>query len=157
MLGTIGVGDARWLPFLGLCPRVAHLMILRPLKPRGMLAQARSHTLTNRRRKLRHSPVEKDPRQRPLKVLAQSGKGLLEYVGDSRVLAAPWALVGEVVGEDLGDGMRVRDGHQLVVFGDVLPVVDEDGLDVVRDGELDGGAGVEALVLGGVSVWQFST
>ena len=37
----------------------------------------------------------------------------------------------EVVFEDLVDRVDVGDWHQLLVLGDVLPVVDEEGLDVI--------------------------
>lgn len=57
-------------------------------------------------------------------------------VGD--VLGAPTAAgyVGTVVLENAGDGLRARELHQLLLAGDVVPVVDELVLQLIRDDHL---------------------
>lgn len=66
-------------------------------------------------------------------------------------------LVGEVVLEDSGHGLGVRERDKLVVFCDVLPVVDEHGLNVIRDGEIDHGFAVEGVLLCMVSLVDWRT
>lgn len=57
-------------------------------------------------------------------------------------------LVRQVVLEHFGDGFGVGEGHELVVLGDVFPVVDEHGLDVVWYGDVDHGLVVKGVLLG---------
>jgi hypothetical protein len=82
-----------------------------------------------------------------VKVLAQAVDGLLEDIELRRPLLTPLALVVEVVVENDIDWLGVRDRDQLVLVGDVLPVVDEQALEQVRDRELDRGSVVERLLL----------
>jgi hypothetical protein len=60
--------------------------------------------------------------------------------------------VGEVVVEDLIDGVHVRQRDKLVVLGDILPVVNEHRLKMVGHGQLDGGPVVEVVLLRLVSI-----
>jgi hypothetical protein len=55
--------------------------------------------------------------------------------------------VGEVVVEDLIDGVHVRQRDKLVVLGDILPVVDEHCLKMVGHRQLDGGTVVKVVLL----------
>jgi len=57
------------------------------------------------------------------------------------------ALVGEIVVEDLGDGLLVGEGDKLLVLGDVFPIVDEEGLEMVGDRNLNRWAAVEGVLL----------
>lgn len=84
-------------------------------------------------------PVEEDPGERPLKVLSKTSKSLLKNIRKRGALFAMGPLVSEVIINNLVDGVRMRDGNELVVLGDVLPVVYENGLDVVGDREFDRG------------------
>ncbi len=55
--------------------------------------------------------------------------------------------MGKVVVEDLLNGVNMREGNKLLVLCDVLPVVDKQGLNMVGNGELDGGPVVEVILL----------
>lgn len=93
-------------------------------------------------------PVKQDATEALVKVLAESGNGLLHDIERGAIGVAVGALVVEVRLQDLVDGVRVRQGQDLLVLGDVLPVVDEDGLQVVRQVKLDRRPGVECILLG---------
>lgn len=82
-------------------------------------------------------PVQENSAEALVKVLAQSGDGLLQYIKRSRALNAVGALIDKVVIQDLVDWMRMRQGNQLLVLGDVLPIVNQKTLDVIWDRELD--------------------
>ncbi len=62
-----------------------------------------------------------------------------------RVTVGP--LRDEIVVDNLVDRMRVGERDQLVVLGDILPIVDKDSLDMVRDRDPDRRACVEAIFL----------
>lgn len=53
----------------------------------------------------------------------------------------------EVVFEDLSDRLWVRERHKLVVLGNVFPVVDEHGLNMIRHGKIDHWFAVEGVLL----------
>jgi hypothetical protein len=56
-------------------------------------------------------------------------------------------LKGEVVLEDLCHRLLVRERHKLVVLCNILPIVDEHGLDVIRQGNIDHWFAVERVLL----------
>jgi hypothetical protein len=56
-------------------------------------------------------------------------------------------LVRQIFIDDFGDGKLVRDWHELVVPGDILPIVNEHGLDVVGHGDSDRGTLVKCFFL----------
>lgn len=72
---------------------------------------------------MNNSPVEEDPGERPLKVLSKTSKSLLENIRKGRAFLAVGPLVSEVVVNDLVDGVRMGNGNELVVLGDVFPVI----------------------------------
>lgn len=92
-------------------------------------------------------PVEEDAAEGLLEVLLHARHGLLEDIKVRRLRITVGALRDQIVVDDLVDGVRVRKGDQLVVLRHVLPVVDKDGLDVIRDWKFDRGAGVKAIFL----------
>lgn len=60
--------------------------------------------------------------------------------------------MGEIFVQDLVDGVDMRQRDELVILGDVLPVVDEHGLEMVGHGQLYGGPVVEVVLLRLVSI-----
>lgn len=96
-------------------------------------------------------PVQKDAAEALIEVLTQSGDGLLKHIKRGGALGTVGTLVLEIVVENLIDRVRVWKGNQLLVLGDILPVIDEQGLDVIRDWKLDGGATVKVVLLSIVS------
>ena len=92
-------------------------------------------------------PVQQDAAEGLVKVLAQAGHGLLEDVERGAALLAVRLLVGEVVVEDRVDRVDVRERDELLVLGDILPVVHEQRLNMIGDGDLDGGTVVEVVLL----------
>jgi hypothetical protein len=82
-------------------------------------------------------PIQQDATQALVKVLEQACDCLLQNLKRGGALYVLGALVGEVVVEDLGDGLLVGEGHELLVLGDVLPIVDEERLEMVGDWNLD--------------------
>ena len=57
------------------------------------------------------------------------------------------ALMGKVVLEDLGDWLGVREGNQLVVLSDILPVIYKHRLNVIRHRQVDHGLVVKGVFL----------
>lgn len=78
-----------------------------------------------------HSPVKKDPSQAPVKVLAQTSNSLLQDIHLWRLWYPVGTLVIEVVLQDFVDRVDMGNWNQLLVLGDILPVVDEQRLDVI--------------------------
>lgn len=97
-------------------------------------------------------PVEENAAEALVEVLAQSGDGLLKHVKRGGALRTVWPLVLEIMVEDLIDWVRVWKGNQLLVFGNILPVIHHHGFEVIRDWEFDGGATVKIVLLDIVSL-----
>lgn len=81
-----------------------------------------------------------------IKVLFNTRRSFLENVELDGV-SAVWTLLGDVSIDDLADGEFGRESDHLAVFGDILPVIDKEGLEVIRDEDFDRGAGVEGVLL----------
>lgn len=92
-------------------------------------------------------PVEEDTAKGLVKVLLESGECLMQDVNLRGTLRTLRRLVSSVVLEDLGDGLGVGEGDQLVVLGDVLPVINKDSLQAIWDLELDRWSSVESVLL----------
>ena len=113
----------------------------------GELPLAAFHLLADLEPLLALEAVQQDAPERLVEILAQAGDDFFEEIVLHGAGAAAQFLFLEVGGQDLVDGVRVREGDEGEVLGDVFPVVDEQGFDVVGDGEADGGAGVECFFL----------
>ena len=57
------------------------------------------------------------------------------------------ALLGQVVFHDLGDWLLVGEGHKLLVLRDILPIVDQERLEVIGNRNLDRRAVVKGVLL----------
>jgi hypothetical protein len=143
VLCAVGVDSALVLA-VGLVPELVHLVVLRaleavrsPLVNEENLAEKRQGIL----------PVQQNAAEALVKVLPQASHRLLQNVQRGTALRAVRLLVSEVVVQDLVDRVGVRERNELLVFGDILPVVDEQRLDVIRHRQLDGRAVVEVVLL----------
>lgn len=91
-------------------------------------------------------PVQEDSTQALVKVLEKPRQHLFEDAGLGASRSALGELIALVILQDLLDWVSSRKGNQLLVLGDVLPVVDEDRLDAIGDWKADRRA-VEKSVL----------
>lgn len=81
--------------------------------------------------------VEQDFIEGLVEVLSDAGGHLVEDVIINRRCAARFFLV-DVFINDGTHGVFRWQRHHLAVFGDVLPVIDQEGFQVVREDQLDG-------------------
>lgn len=93
------------------------------------------------------SPIKKNAAKRLVKVLAKAGHGFLQDIHGRGVGLPLRPFVGEVVVENLFDRVRVRKRNELLIFRHVLPVVDEQRLDVIGQGNLNRRPVVKVLFL----------
>lgn len=103
-------------------------------------------------------PIQQNPAEALLEVILHPHDDFLEQIGFRGAQAAVALGFVEVGVQDAVDRVRGGERDQREGFGDVFPVVHEDGFQVVRQGEADGGAGEEGVFLqkGGqwVSGWN---
>ncbi len=92
-------------------------------------------------------PIQQDAAETLVKVLAKSSDGLLENVEGGGAILASRALILHVVLEDLVHGVGVREGNELLVLGNILPIVDQERLELVGNDEPDRRSGVERVLL----------
>lgn len=142
VLSAIGRGCARDLSLSGCRPLLVELVVLLAFEA---ARRSSEHDQDMQGRVV--VPVQQDATQALVKVLEQAGDCLLQNLERRGALHVLGALVREVVVEDLGDGLLVGEGHKLLVLGDVLPVVDQEGLEMVGDRNLDRRATVEGVLL----------
>lgn len=92
-------------------------------------------------------PVKKNATEGFLEVLLHACHGLLENIEVRRFGVTVGALRGEIVIDDLVHGMGVRKRNELVVLRHVLPIIDQNRLDMIRNRKLDGRARMESILL----------
>lgn len=82
-------------------------------------------------------PIKKNSAKTLLKVLLQSSNNLVQDVGLGAACLSSWLFVLEIVIENKVDGLSGGKWDKLEILRDILPVVNEDCLDVVGDDQLD--------------------
>jgi len=92
-------------------------------------------------------PIEEDASESFVEVFLDAGDDFLEDVGICRARAAMCHLGLFILVEELGDGDGSGSWRDLVLFGDFLPVVHEDGFESVGDEDLDCGSAHELILL----------
>jgi hypothetical protein len=92
-------------------------------------------------------PIKQNSTKGFVKVLPQTGNSLLKNVQRRTSFLTVWLLVGEVVVQDLVNRVCMGQRDQLLVLGDVLPVVYKEGFNMIGDWELDRGPGEEGVLL----------
>jgi hypothetical protein len=142
MLRAVGVGGALMLA-VGRDPQLVHVVVLAALEAVMMLL-GRWEVSGGRKGSL---PVEENATEGLVKVLTESSNGLLQDIQGGAALLAVRALEGEVVVENLIDGVGMWERDELLVLGDILPVVDEHCLKMVGHRQLDGGTVVKVVLL----------
>jgi UDP-2,3-diacylglucosamine pyrophosphatase LpxH len=92
-------------------------------------------------------PVQQEAPESLVEIISETGDRFLQDVHGSTARLAVRALMCEVVVQDFVDGMHMRKGDELMILGDVFPIVDEQGFDVVGDRNLDRWPIIEVLFL----------
>lgn len=92
-------------------------------------------------------PVQKNSAKTLLKVLLQTSNNLVQDVGWGTASLSSRLFVLEVIVENNVDGLSGGKWDELEILCDILPVVDEDCLNVVGDDELDRRSGVKLFFL----------
>lgn len=82
-------------------------------------------------------PVEQHPPQGDIEILLHSRHDLFQEIHVRRAGEPLLLLLFEILVEDRVDRFLRGERHEGEVLGDFFPVVDEEGFDVVRDGDLD--------------------
>ena len=147
MLSTVNVANGFVLRVLVIVDELSHLHILVTLKARNVsfFSPVPGDPALD-------SPIKKNTAKSLLKVLPETSNNFLEDVHTSRPCWAILAFSVEIILKDLLDWFVMRKRNELVILGDILPVVNEHRLDVIRDRQVDHGLAVERLLLGMVSV-----
>lgn len=96
-------------------------------------------------------PVQQYSAESLFEILSEPSNDFFQDIHARRRFFPVWALKVQVILENLGHGLGVGEWHELVVLGDVFPVVDQHCLDVVWDGDVDHGLVVERILLVRVS------
>lgn len=166
MFSAINVADVFVFAFLlgrGLpeFPHVHVLMTFKTVHPAVFLISIWALRLLRGASRASNIPIQQYPAQSLFKVLSESSNDLFKYVHACRALFTMSPLAGEVVVQNLIDRFCVRKGYELIVLGDVLPVIYQQGLDVVGHGEVDHGFAVIRILLSRwISIpsrsWSFS-
>lgn len=143
MLGAVDITD-RLRRRVGLCilPHFAEVHELVTLESEHSLAMR--FLLTGRERNV---PVQENPAQSLLKVLTESGNDFFEDIHAGGSFFSVGSLVGQIVVQNLAHWLRVRKGDELVVLGDILPVVYQHSLNVVGYRDIDHGLVVKGVLL----------
>jgi hypothetical protein len=92
-------------------------------------------------------PVQKNSTKTLLKVLLQTSNNLVQDVGWGTASLSSRLFVLEVIIENNIDGLSGGKWNELEIFCDILPIIDENRLNVVGDDELDRRSGVKLLFL----------
>lgn len=92
-------------------------------------------------------PVQEDSTQALVKVLEKPREHLFEDAGLGASRSALGELIALVILQDLLNWVSSRKWNELLVLGDVLPVVDEDRLDAIWDRQADRWAVKESVLL----------
>lgn len=91
--------------------------------------------------------IKKDLVKHVIEVLEHARDDFVEDVNVDTVVATLGLLLVTPVLEDLADGLGCWKSHDAAVFGDALPVIHDEGLQVVRHHDANAGTGVEVLLL----------
>lgn len=91
--------------------------------------------------------VQKDATEGFVEVLLDAGDAFFEDVGVGGAGATGHVLGGRVLLQELGGGDCGGNHRELLLFGDLLPVVDENGFQLIGDKESDGWTADEVFFL----------
>lgn len=94
-----------------------------------------------------HVPVEKYSAKSLLEIFPEAGDHLLQNVHARRTLFSTWPLNNKIILKDLGHRFGMRQRNKLVVLGNVLPIINQHGLHVIRNGYVDHWLAVEGIFL----------
>ena len=81
-------------------------------------------------------PVQQETAEAFVKVAEQALDGLFQDLHGSGSLYALGSLLFQIIVQDLGNRVRMRHGDQLLALGDILPVVDKQGFEMIGHLEL---------------------
>lgn len=92
-------------------------------------------------------PVEENSTQALFEILLQASHGLLKDIHAGRAFLTISTFICKIVIQDLLNGVCVRQWNKLLVLGDVLPVINQEGFQVVWHDQFDGWARMESILL----------
>lgn len=113
----------------------------------GILAVAGLDVLVHAVKLRALEAVEQDAAERLVEVLLDAGDDFFEDIGIGGTGPPGCTLGGVVLVEKLGDGCLGGHRHELLLFGHLFPVVDEDGFEGVGNEEPDGWSSDEFVFL----------